>query len=106
MIGDAVARGKRSSTQAAGPEYKKKNSKGQSFKHVPNRTGGEGKSDGGGSKETSKVAKSAHRTGPRPGTNVADRQAPHKQRERKELKHVNQGNILDEWCSGKRGSYK
>lgn len=102
MIGDAVARGKRSSTYAAGPEFKKKNHKGRSFKHVDS----ERNSDGGGAHETAKIAKRAHKTGPRPGTNVADRQAPHKQREHKEVRHVDQGNILDEWCRGKRGSYK
>ena len=102
MIGDAVAAGKRGSTYAKGPEFKKKNSKGRSFKHVD----GPRSSHGGGDHETKKVAKSAHRTGPRPGTSVADRQAPHKQREKKEVKHVDQGQILSEWCSGKRGSYK
>ncbi len=96
----------RSSTRAAGPEYKKKNSEGRSYKHVPNHTGKDGKSDGGGHSETSKVAKSAHRKGPRPGTNTPDRQAPHKQREKKELKHVNQGDIVNEWCAGKRKDYK
>ena len=34
FIGDAFAAGKRKSTTAAGPVDKKKNSKGQSFKHV------------------------------------------------------------------------
>ncbi|MGP6156253.1 MAG: hypothetical protein ACLPYS_01730 [Vulcanimicrobiaceae bacterium] len=102
MIGDAVAAGKRGNTYAAGPEFKKKNSKGQSHKHVD----GPRASHGGGDHENAKVAKRAHKTGPRPGVNVADRQSPHKQREKKEVKHVNQGQILDEWCSGKRGSYK
>jgi hypothetical protein len=102
MIGDAVAAGKRGNTYVKGPEFKKKNHKGQSYKHVD----GARKSDGGGGRETEKVAKRAHRTGPRPGTNVADRQAPHKQREKKEVKHIDQGQILNEWCSGKRGSYK
>ena len=102
MIGDAVARGRRSSTEKAGPEYKKKNSEGRSFKHVE----GMRSSSGGGGKETAKIAKRAHKTGPRPGTNTSDKQAPHKQREHKEVKHVNQGQILDEWCKGKRGCYK
>lgn len=82
--------------------FKKKNSEGRSFKHVD----GPRASLGGGDHETKKVAKRAHRTGPRPGTNTSDKQAPHKQRESKELKHVNQGDILNEWCSGKRGSYR
>jgi hypothetical protein len=82
--------------------FKEKNSEGRSFKHVE----GTRKGAGGGGKETSKVAKRAHKTGPRPGTNTTDKQAPHKQREKKELKHVDQGQIMDEWCCGKRGSYK
>ena|SRR5271166_1667728 len=102
MIGDAVARGKRGSTSAAGPEFKKKNSQGRSHRHVD----GPNASHGGGDHETAKVAKRAHRTGPRPGVNVADRQSPRKQRESKEVKHVDQGQILNEWCAGKRGSYK
>jgi hypothetical protein len=103
MIGDAVAAGKRGNTYAKGPEYKKKKSEGSAFKHVAGRKHG---SEGGGDRENAKVAKRAHSTGPRPGTNVADRQAPHKQRESKEIRHINQGQILNEWCSGKRGSYK
>jgi hypothetical protein len=102
MIGDAVAKGRRSSTYEKGPEFKKKNSEGRSHKHVD----GPREGHGGGDHETKKIAKRAHRTGPRPGVNVADRQAPHKQREPKELKHVDQGQILNEWCAGKRGSYK
>lgn len=102
MIGDAVAAGKRGNTYAKGPEFKKKNHKGRSYKHVD----GDRKSDGGGEHETEKVSKSAHKTGPRPGTSTSDKQKPHKQRERKEVKHVDQGQILNEWCSGKRGSYK
>jgi hypothetical protein len=82
--------------------FKKKNSEGRSIKHVD----GPRSSHGGGDTENAKVAKKAHRTGPRPGTNTPDRQAPHKQREKKELKHVDQGDILNEWCSGKRPSYK
>ena len=102
MIGDVVSQGKRGNTYAKGPEFKKKNGEGRSYKHID----GARKSDGGGGHETKKAAKRAHRTGPRPGTNVADRQAPHKQREKKEVKHIDQGQILSEWCSGKRGSYK
>jgi len=92
----------RGSTREFGPEFKKKNSEGRSHKHVD----GPRSSHGGGDHETKKAAKRAHRTGPRPGTNTSDKQAPHKQRERKEVKHVDQGQILNEWCSGKRGSYK
>ena len=86
--------------------FKEKNSQGRSFKHVAGRTGKDSHSDGGGAIETHMKAKRAHKKGPRPGTNAADRQRPHKQREHKEVKHVDQGDILDEWCSGKRGSYK
>jgi hypothetical protein len=93
---------KRSSTREAGPEFKKKNSENQSYKHVD----GPRKSHGGGDDENKKSAKRAHKTGPRPGTNTSDKQAPHKQKERKELKHVDQGSILNEWCCGKRGNYK
>jgi hypothetical protein len=102
MIGDAAAAGKRGSTYAKGPEFKKKNSEGRSYKHVD----GPRKSHGGGGEETARVAKRAHKTGPRPGTNTSDKQAPHKQREHKEVRHVDQGQILNEWCKGKRGSYK
>lgn len=82
--------------------FKKKNSEGRSVKHIDGPRSGQG----GGDHETKKVAKRAHRTGPRPGTNTSDKQAPRKQRESKELKHVDQGQILDEWVRGKRGTYK
>ncbi len=82
--------------------FKKKNSEGRSIKHID----GPRASHGGGDHENSRAAKRAHRKGPRPGTNTSDKQAPHKQREPKELKHVNQGDILEDWCHGKRGSYK
>ena len=82
--------------------FKKKNSEGRSVKHVDGPRSGHG----GGDAENVKVAKRAHRTGPRPGTNTSDKQAPHKQRESKELKHVDQGQILNDSCAGKRGSYK
>lgn len=103
MIADAVAQGKRGNTYKHGPEFKKKNwAAGSSHKHVD----GPRKSHGGGDHENAKVAKSAHKTGPRPGVNVADRQGPHKQKERIENKHVDQGQIINEWCSGKRKGYK
>jgi hypothetical protein len=82
--------------------FQKKNSEGRSIKHVD----GPRKSAGGGDDENKKSAKKAHRGGQRPGTSTADKQAPHKQREKKELKHVNQGDILNDWCSGKRKDYK
>lgn len=102
MIGDAVAEGKRGNTRAHGPEFKKKNSRGRSYKHIE----GHRASDGGGGPETAHRAKRTHATGPRPGVNGPDRQAPHKQKERIENKHVDQGQILDEWCRGKRKVYK
>jgi hypothetical protein len=102
MIGDAVARGKRGNTTAHGPEFKKKLHKGQAHKHID----GPRKSHGGGDHENAKAAKRAHSTGPRPGTNTSDKQAPHKQKERKELKHVDQGDIINDWCCGKRKGYK
>jgi hypothetical protein len=105
MIGDAFARGKRHSTKAHGPEYKKKNSRGQSHKHVPDSKG-ENDTDSGGDSLTRKTSKAMHSKGTKPGVGVSDRQAPHKQVRTKELKHVDQRNIINEWCSGKRGSYK
>jgi hypothetical protein len=103
MIGDARARGKRHSTRAHGPEFKEKLSRGQAHKHVVEK----GDSDGGGWKEVMHSAERAHRGGPRHGGKKShDKQAPHKQRERIENKHVDQGQILDEWCRGKRGHYR
>jgi hypothetical protein len=93
---------KANSTREHGPEFKKKNSEGRSYKHVD----GPRSSHGGGDHENEHAAKRAHKTGPRPGTNTSDKQAPHKQVRSKELKHVDQGDILNEWCRGKRGSYK
>ncbi len=101
MIGDAVAAGKRGNTYAKGPEFKKKNSHGRSHKHVD----GPRSSHGGGDHETAKVAKRA-RASAGPKYDTSDKQAPHKQRERKEVRHVDQGQILNEWCAGRRGSYK
>jgi hypothetical protein len=108
MIGDAKARGKRHSTKAHGPEYKKKNSHGRSYKHATPSTGKDD-TDSGGDSLTRKTAKAMHSAGPLQGKtrhHMHDKQAPHKQKEAKELKHVDQRDILDEWCRGKRGSYK
>ncbi len=103
MIGDAGARGKRGNSYAAGPEFKKKHPfKGRSYIS----TDGKPAADSGGGPEKHATAKRMHK-GMKPSTpGVADRQAPHKQKERKEVRHVDQGQILDEWCAGKRGSYK
>jgi hypothetical protein len=102
MLGDAKAAGKRHSTRAHGPEFKEKHHfrKG-AHKHVV-----AGHSHGGGDHEVKHSARRAHSKGTRPGVGVHDRQAPHKQKERIENKHVDQGMILDEWCRGKRGSYR
>jgi len=106
MIGDAFAKGRRGNTYAKGPEFKEKNSEGRSFKHVAGRkSAADHASHGGGAKETSKVAKRARATaGPKYDT--TDRQAPHKQKERKEVRHIDQGQILNEWTQGKRKDYK
>jgi hypothetical protein len=102
MLGDAFARGKRKSTRAHGPEFKEKLSRGQAYKHSTPSAG-----DGGGDKETRASAARAHRGGPRHGgVKSHDKQAPHKQKERIENKHVDQGDLLDEWCRGKRRSYR
>jgi hypothetical protein len=94
----------RNSTTAAGPEYKKKNSKGQSFKHATPSTGADD-TDSGADALTRSTAKAMHRKGTKPGVGVADRQAPSKQRARKLVPH-DQATILAEWCAGKRKSYK
>ena len=81
--------------------FKKRNSEGRSVKTVD----GPREGHGGGDHETKKVAKSTRaKAGPK--YSAADKQGPHKQREKKENRHVDQGDILNEWCSGKRGSYK
>jgi hypothetical protein len=105
MIGDAAARGKRHSTRAHGPEFKKKNSEGRSHKHIETSTG-KNDNDSGGDALTRVSAKKMHKAMKSFSPGVADRQAPHKQRESKELKHVDQGDILNEWCCGKRKAYK
>jgi hypothetical protein len=106
MIGDAAARGKRHSTKAHGPEFKTKNSEGRSFKHIASSTG-KNDTHSGGDSLTRKTARAMHSGGPRAGgAKMTDKQAPHKQTVSKELKHVDQGDIINEWCCGKRGSYK
>jgi len=105
MIGDARAAGKRHSTRAHGPEFKKKLSEGQAHKHVA----GPRHHDSGGDHENHHSAKSAHKKGPLQGStrhHMSDKQAPHKQKERIELKHVDQGDLLDQWARGKRKHYR
>lgn len=93
---------KRNSTTAAGPEFKKKNSEGRSYKTAD----GPRTSDGGGDRENEKVAKHAHK-GLRPGTSTTDKQSPAKQRSRKVAvyKIPEFTDKVDEWCAGKRKSY-
>ena len=82
--------------------YRKKNSEGRSHKHVAPA----GKSDGGGEHELKHKARRAHPNRGQRGPDVADRQAPHKQRAVKELKHIDQGDLINDWVMGKRKSYK
>jgi hypothetical protein len=102
MIGDAAARGKRSSTLKAGPEFKKKNSEGSSYKHVD----GPRLKHSGGDHEGHSSAKRMHKQMKPFSPGVADRQAPHKQKAFKESEHNEPGDILDQWCCGKRSKYK
>jgi hypothetical protein len=108
MIGDASARGKRGNTTKHGPEYKKKNSEGRSYKHVPDSKG-KNDTDSGGDSLTRKTARAMHSAGPLQKStrhHMHDKQAPHKQKERKETKHIDQGDIINEWCRGQRGNYR
>lgn len=82
--------------------FKKKNSEGRSHKHVDGPRMGHG----GGDHENRHAARRAHRTGPRPGTNTSDKQGPHLQKAVKELKHVDQGDLINNWCLGKSKRYK
>jgi hypothetical protein len=102
MIGDAAARGKRKSTLAPGPEFKEKNHRGSSFKHIP----GSPRKNSGGAHEQHATAKRMHAKGSRPGVGHPDRQAPHHQKARKETEHNEPGDLIDQWVQGKRGSYK
>jgi hypothetical protein len=81
--------------------FTKKLSRGQAHKHVD----GPRASRGGGDHENASKAKRAHRKGPRPGTNTSDKQAPHLQRAVKELKHIDQGDLINKWCCGKSKGY-
>jgi hypothetical protein len=116
MIGDAGARGPRKSTTAAGPEFVKKNSQGKSFKTIA----GKPKSDGGGDEENAAVSKRSTK-GMRPGPGVS---APAEMWDSvKNMRNgmgkgksfktsypkentSDAGSRIDEWCNGKRGSYK
>jgi hypothetical protein len=118
MIGDAVAKGKRSSTAAKGPEFKKKNSMGGSFKHVAPGA----KSDGGAAHENKHSARRANKgmAGQR-GFGQVDGQKPARQKAAKEVAYLQPGDVrsqasrmqrslsrsnVEAWTSGKRGSYK
>jgi hypothetical protein len=107
MIGDACAAGKRHSTTAKGPEFKQKNSRGRSFKHIAKPKNG----DPSGSDAEVDIPAAAATRGMRVGTGGKDHQAPHKQKERKEVKYMPEGKLarearINDWVSGKRGSYK
>lgn len=90
MIGDARAAGKRRSTTAPGPEFKKKNSRGQSFKHIDRPVG-----YSGSDREVDGPAARATK-GQRAGVGSRDRQNPKEQRARK----------IEAWCEGHSQSYK
>lgn len=82
--------------------FKKKNSEGRSHKHVD----GPRASHGGGDHENRHAARRTNRGAPNKGPEVKDRQAPHKQRAVKELEHVDQGDLINQWCLGKSKRYK
>jgi hypothetical protein len=82
--------------------FTKKNYRGQSHKHVDGPRSGHG----GGDHENKHAARRTNRSGPNKGPEVADRQAPHKQRAVKELKHIDQGDLVNKWCLGKSKGYK
>lgn len=113
MIGDAFAKGKVKSTTDAGPVFKKKNSKGKSYKTVD----GMRTSDGGGDDEDAAVAKRSTK-GMRVGTGVEDPakmfdSVKNMRNAGKSFKTItprnndsDSGSHVDEWCKGKRASYK
>lgn len=113
MIGTAVARGKRKSTTAAGPEFKIRN--GKSFKTVNKSTGADD-TDGGGDAEVAAVAKRSTK-GMRPGIGLPRDRVVEPFRERNKegqsFKTVgpknnngDAGAAVDAWCKGKRSSYR
>jgi hypothetical protein len=102
MIGDAAARGKRSSTLKPGPEFKDKKSEGRGFKTIQ----GPKRHNSGGGPEKHATAARMHKQMKPFSPGVADRQAPHKQKAFKESEHNEPGDILDQWCCGKRSKYK
>ncbi len=107
MIGDVRhGHGKRKSTRAHGPEYKEKNSEGRSHKHVQPSTGKDDSDSGGHREQKHTGRRMNHPMTGRRGPHTSDKQAPHKQKERIENRHVDQGQILDEWCRGKRKAYR
>jgi hypothetical protein len=65
-----------------------------------------GRHDSGGEHETKHTARRMHKGMKPHSPGVADRQAPHKQRAIKELKHIDQGDLVNSWCLGKRKGYK
>jgi len=81
-----------------------------------------GRHHSGGSHETHRTARSHNRgMAGQSGAGSSDGQRPHKQREFKEVEHMPEGKLtgmrarmsrklvgsaVEEWCEGKRGSYK
>lgn len=81
--------------------YPAKNAKGKSYKTVASRA--DKGSDGGGGAETAKVAKSAGKGMP-PGVGVGRTTA--KPYQGKNSQGQSHKTVIDEWCSGKRKSYR
>ena len=80
----------RRSTGAAGPEFKKKNSHGRSFKHIDKPAD----RDSGGGHEVGAPARRMTK-GHKAGTATRDKQNPKEQRARK----------IEAWCEGKSKGY-
>lgn len=102
------------STTEAGPEFKAKNSKGQSYKTIPKG----GDSDGGGDEENAKVSKRSTK-GMRPGTGRGagknEEPKPYTKKNSAGQSHKliapkdnasDSGRAIDAWVSGKTNTYK
>ena len=110
MIGDTKARGKVRSTTSPGPEFKKKNSRGKSYKTIDTH---KDEPDDSGDADTHDVAKRSTR-GMRTGTGLPNGQGPmpYERKGRGGFKttgapgNSDSGCAVGAWCKGKRGSYK
>lgn len=97
MIGDAGVSKRRATPES----YRVKNSKGRSHKLVA-----PGKDDYWDDGDSDTKGPAHRATGDKPGHVLAkDKQNPAEQRTRRQPAFP-QGRIVDEWCQGKRGSYK